>query len=261
MNILPIGLAAGAIALLLSFSKKSSAASKSGSGVSEIKNGVSNGASSAGASAAKATGSGGSSSDAAAIEAARKIIAKAPEILGRGNPDEIEAAASKIAPWEPDVANDWRAFAKLIRESKGQKPEVVNIPKKSTPKSTPSPEPKSIAVPETESVSSQSRAIASKFALMLQSTKSGKEDKSVIKLFQTDNGLNPDGYYGRQTGIMLARKYGIVPPRPPVSWGTSKGGYASVAPDKQLYRQAMIDLAKTDSARADEWTAAAAAVK
>lgn len=252
MNILPIALGLGALALLTGLGTKKAAAK--GTGAGEPGKSVSDGAKGAGGAAAREASKNDNS---AAIEAARKIIANAPEMLGRGDPDEIDAAADKVAPWEPDVARDWHAFAKLIRDSRGrgtEAPVVVNVP--SQPKgSVP------VVVPDSEPVSAASKSLAAKFALMLQTTKAGKEDKSVVKLFQTDNGLKADGFYGRQTAVMLARKYGIVPPRPPVSWGTAAGGYKSVAPDKQLYRQAMLDLAKTDAARADEWTMAASAAR
>jgi murein L,D-transpeptidase YcbB/YkuD len=233
-------------------SKKASAAERDdGDAASD----VSSGASKAGAAASK--------TDPALLEA-QKIIQNAATILGRGDPAEIETAAKKIEKWEPDVAKDWRAFAKLIRDAQAKNeaaPSVTNVVKTAPGKKPTTVKTSETAVVTEPEISASSQALASRFALMLQTTKPGKEDRAVVSMFQSDNGLKADGLYGRNTAVMLARKYRIVPPRPPVSWGTSAGGYKSVAPDKQLYRQAMLDLARTDGARADEWTAAAAAVK
>jgi hypothetical protein len=250
--ILPIGAAIVGLFALMS-PKKAKAADVTDDAADTADEAAESGAGKAGGSASGGAGSTGKKASGAA-EAQRVIAEEAAAALASGDPERIEAYAKKIEAYYPDAARDARAVADAIRAARAKA------------KDAPSPTPKSPEVVPDEGPSKAGKKLAADVALMLQQTKPGKEDKSLLKSFSTANNLRSsngtfDGLYGRRVGVCLATKYGIVPPRPPVSWGTTAGGYKSMAPDKQLYREAMLQMAEQDDARSDEWTAAARAVK
>jgi hypothetical protein len=104
---------------------------------------------------------------------------------------------------------------------------------------------------------------AGKLALALKFAKksTASEPKTLVKDFQTAEHLSPaDGMYGSAVAIILADKYGIVPPQAPFYWG-KKNDYNSIAPDKANYRAVLLKHAAAEPQRADEWNNAAKQVK
>jgi hypothetical protein len=94
---------------------------------------------------------------------------------------------------------------------------------------------------------SERRALATQIARHLSLTPPGRESKALIQTFQAREGIRPSGYYGPQCAIVLARSYGIVPPKP-LYWTKTDTKRA-----KQAYRDALLDLAARDPQRAEEW--------
>lgn len=271
-KILPIGAGLAILAALMFGGSKDAKADTGNSDagdepddkISDKGDAASSGAGKAGKEAASAAKAKGSEADAKA-EAARIIAEEGMAILASGDPEKIEAYAKRIEAWYPEAAKDARALIAFINEARN-KPTGGGATPAPTPKKN-DEEPAAPSEPVAPSGTTQAnKSLASKVALMVRNTKPGKEDKSLLLTFSQANNLRNssggfDGLYGRRVGVCLAKTYGIVPPRPPVSWGTTKGGYASIGPDKQLYRTAMLEMANSDGARSDEWTAAAAAVK
>lgn len=80
----------------------------------------------------------------------------------------------------------------------------------------------------------------------------GSEDTSLVRLFQATEGQKASGFYGPGTAVVLAGRYGIVPPKP-LYWpstGTTRS--------KQNYREQLASFAAMDPQRAEEWIRAAA---
>jgi hypothetical protein len=268
--LLPIGGVVVALLALMGGSKKAHAADADATDDTEDDTATKGGNAAGGAATDGPKKAGGAVSDGAAgaakrakgvAEAERIIREEAAAVLASGDPAKIEEYAKKIEEYFPDAAKDARAVADAIRKARAAA-DGGGV----TPGPTPGPTPKTPDVVPADGASKAGKKLAADVALMLQQTKPGKEDKSLLQSFSTANNLRNskgqfDALYGRRVGICLAQVYGIVPPRPPVSWGTSEGGYKSIAPDKQLYRAAMLKMAQQDSARSDEWTAAATAVK
>ena len=92
-------------------------------------------------------------------------------------------------------------------------------------------------------------ALASRMALMVLGTAPGREDRDLVRLFQSSQGMPTTGLYTPDVAYQLAARYGIVPPKPRV-WGRTKQ-------DKARYRAAMLDFAAKDRQRAEEWRKAA----
>lgn len=97
------------------------------------------------------------------------------------------------------------------------------------------------------------QVLASKVALNLHNTAAGRENRSLLKEFQTQEGLVSDGYYGPKTAIAFI-KYGIVP-ETPRQWPKANAAAAKVA-----YAAVLRAQAASDPTRAEEWNRAAAAV-
>ncbi len=95
------------------------------------------------------------------------------------------------------------------------------------------------------------RALASRLLNHLSMAPPGGEDRTLIALYQQQEGLKPTGFYGPSTALSLARSYGIVPPKP-LHWTESRTGKS-----KSNYRDALRALAETDPQRAEEWRRAA----
>lgn len=95
------------------------------------------------------------------------------------------------------------------------------------------------------------RALASRLLNMLVHAPRGREDRTLVQLFQVQEGLRPTGFYGPGAALRLAQGYGIVPPKP-LHWTESRTGKS-----KQNYRDALRVLAERDPQRAEEWSRAA----
>lgn len=102
------------------------------------------------------------------------------------------------------------------------------------------------------------KPLAQQLALGLKFAKKGtsSEPIAIVRQFQAQEFLPQDGHYGSTVAIVLADKYGIVPPQAPMYWG-KKNDFASIAPDKANYRAAMMKHAQAEPQRRDEWTNAA----
>lgn len=91
------------------------------------------------------------------------------------------------------------------------------------------------------------RALAARLTHMLVTAPRGAEDRTLVALFQTRNGLRPTGFYGPSVALTLAQRFGIVPPTP-LYWTESRTGKA-----KSNYRDALRMLAERDPQRSEEW--------
>lgn len=99
------------------------------------------------------------------------------------------------------------------------------------------------------------RALAARLTHHLATHPRGREDRDLVSVFQAAERLKPSGYYGPSTALVLAERYGIVPPTP--RYWTRSG----TAKAKANYRARLVALAQRDPPRAEEWTQAASAVK
>jgi len=95
---------------------------------------------------------------------------------------------------------------------------------------------------------------AGQLALSLVGRRAGTEDRGRVAKYQAVNQLKADGLYGPSTALSLAG-FGIVPPTP-FYWPRSNPIGA-----KRMYKQALLDRGQGDSARRQEWVAAANAVR
>jgi peptidoglycan hydrolase-like protein with peptidoglycan-binding domain len=95
------------------------------------------------------------------------------------------------------------------------------------------------------------RALASRLLNMLVHAPRGREDRTLVSLFQVQENLRPTGFYGPAVALRLAQGYGIVPPKP-LHWTESR-----TSKSKQNYRDALRVLAERDPQRAEEWNRAA----
>jgi peptidoglycan hydrolase-like protein with peptidoglycan-binding domain len=95
------------------------------------------------------------------------------------------------------------------------------------------------------------RALAARLYNHLSMAPAGGEDRTLVALYQAQEGLKPTGYYGPSTALSLAHSYGIVPPKP-LHWTESRTGRS-----KSNYRGALLALAARDPQRSEEWTRAA----
>jgi peptidoglycan hydrolase-like protein with peptidoglycan-binding domain len=91
------------------------------------------------------------------------------------------------------------------------------------------------------------RALAARVYNMLELAPKGGEDRTLVALYQSQEGLKPTGYYGPATALSLARSYGIVPPRP-LYWTESR-----TRASKGNYRDAMRLFGEKDPQRVEEW--------
>jgi peptidoglycan hydrolase-like protein with peptidoglycan-binding domain len=91
------------------------------------------------------------------------------------------------------------------------------------------------------------RALAARVYNMLAMAPRGGEDRYLVALYQTQEGLKPTGYYGPSVALSLAQSYGIVPPKP-LYWTESR-----TSKSKANYRDAMRMLAERDPQRVEEW--------
>jgi len=96
------------------------------------------------------------------------------------------------------------------------------------------------------------RALAARLTHMLLGAQRGGEDRTLVAIYQHQEGLKPTGYYGPATAISLARTYGIVPPKP-IHWTESRTGKS-----KANYRDALRMFGERDPQRVEEWIRAGA---
>lgn len=159
--------------------------------------------------------------------AAMRTLAR--ELRGRGFNDD----AAKL-----------EAAAQLL-EGKGQGGGSSSSSSSSSPPST---SPGTPAAPGPVSDAKQLLAAA-----VANSITTGKPDVQKLRLFQTQEGLTPDGVYGPKTATALI-KYGIVPPTP-TAWPK-----ANAAAAKSAYVGLLKLQADKDPLRREEWLQAAGAV-
>lgn len=113
--------------------------------------------------------------------------------------------------------------------------------------------------PSTTSAADPNRARAAALLLALKTAKKGtaSEPKALVKEFQLVERLpRQDGSYGSETGLALADRYNMVPPKP-LYWGKKGGDYSTLTADKNQYSAHLLNLAAKDPQRADEWRSAA----
>lgn len=110
-----------------------------------------------------------------------------------------------------------------------------------------------IIPPMTPAAPDPERALAARVTHMLVTSPRGAEDRTLVALFQSRNGLKPTGYYGPSVALALAQRFGIVPPAP-LYWTESRTGKS-----KSNYRDALRMLAERDPQRSEEWLRAGGA--
>lgn len=100
--------------------------------------------------------------------------------------------------------------------------------------------------------SSPKKLLAQRLTDYLRTTSSGREDRSLVKSFQTQENLKVDGLYGPQSALAVA-SYDIIPVKP-FYWPRVNAEAA-----KQAYAKAMLEHAQKepDPARAQLWQLAA----
>lgn len=91
------------------------------------------------------------------------------------------------------------------------------------------------------------RALAARLVHMLLSAPRGAEDRTLVARFQSENGLRATGYYGPSVAIVLAQRFGIIPPKP-FYWTESRTGKS-----KSNYRDALRLIGERDPQRVEEW--------
>ncbi len=91
------------------------------------------------------------------------------------------------------------------------------------------------------------RALASRLLNHLSMAPAGGEDRTLVMLYQQQEGLKPTGFYGPSVALSLARSYGLVPPKP-LYWTESRTGKS-----KSNYRDMLRAIAAGDPQRAEEW--------
>lgn len=96
------------------------------------------------------------------------------------------------------------------------------------------------------------RALAARLTHMLLSAPRGGEDRTLVALYQSQQGLKPTGYYGPAVALSLAQSWGIVPPKP-LYWTESR-----TRQSKANYRDALRMYGERDPQRVEEWQRAGA---
>jgi peptidoglycan hydrolase-like protein with peptidoglycan-binding domain len=189
-------------------------------------------------------GSGGGGSPAPSSK--RKTVGDFQERLGKAIDAHDSAELRNIASeMEANGLNDAAAGVRVTATAFDA--EDAGIPVVVPPVVSPSGQPLPSGTPATPN---QTRAAtAQAMAADLRNTSRYKENQALVKAFQKQEALNPDGKYGPLTALALAR-FAIVPPRPRY-WAAK-----TVQVDKKSYTAKMLAYAKDDPARAAEWTAA-----
>jgi hypothetical protein len=123
-------------------------------------------------------------------------------------------------------------------------PPLVVVPPVVSPSSVPLPAGVSVSSDEARRLQ-----VAQAMAVDLRNTSRYKENQSLVRRFQEQEGLVVDGKYGPKSALALA-SLGIIPPRP--RYWTRK----TVQADKKAYAAEMLSRAATDLPRQADWTAA-----
>jgi peptidoglycan hydrolase-like protein with peptidoglycan-binding domain len=123
---------------------------------------------------------------------------------------------------------------------------------KSTPPKKPDSPLPGIIPPMLPTSPDPERALAARLTHMLVTATPGREDRTLVAMFQQRHGLKPTGFYGPAVALALAHRYGIVPPKP-LYWTESRTGKS-----KGNYRDALRMLAERDPQRSEEWIRAGA---
>lgn len=100
-------------------------------------------------------------------------------------------------------------------------------------------------LPKVPPINQELKVAGYNMVLNLRSSKKYKEDKTLVKRFQSLAGLKVDGLYGPATALALAA-YDVVPPKP-LYWAK-----ATADTDKYNYSKLISDIGATKSNRA-EW--------
>lgn len=101
-------------------------------------------------------------------------------------------------------------------------------------------------------------AVATAMNLNLASSAKGKENKNLVKQFQTqEQGAAGavDGLYGPKVAMILGSQYGIIPAMP-LYWSSK----SPIADQKADYAEFLTMMADTDPVRFQEWNQAAVRV-
>jgi peptidoglycan hydrolase-like protein with peptidoglycan-binding domain len=101
--------------------------------------------------------------------------------------------------------------------------------------------------PMTPTAPNPRRALASRLLNHLSMAPAGGEDRTLVMLYQQQEGLKPTGFYGPSVALSLARSYGLVPPKP-LYWTESR-----TSKSKSNYRDTLRAIAAGDPQRAEEW--------
>jgi hypothetical protein len=191
------------------------------------------------------------------MEEATAIVSTA---IATGDPTAIRAAADKIRPYYPLQAETLDATAAQIEAAR-----AANQPQPSQPSPTPAkPNTPHDEGPEQpwqkrDTTNASTKDFVGGLVLKLRSAKKGtaSEPRADVQKFQTAERLaRTDGSYGSETGIAIADRYGLVPPKP-LYWGKKGGDYQTLVNDKKAWSAHMLNLAQQDPQRADEWRSAA----
>lgn len=152
------------------------------------------------------------------------------------------------------TANEIEAENQMARTSAELMPTapVASVAPPPVVTSTGAIQPAQVVSPGTPASAKQ--VLAAKVSLNLHNTAAGRENKTLVKEFQTQEGLVADGIYGPKSAIAFI-KYGIVP-ETPRSWPK-----ADAATAKAAYAAVLRTQAASDPTRAEEWLRAANAVQ
>ena len=170
------------------------------------------------------------------------IMNEAAKLRSEGHTDAanaLQAAAAEMATRGP--GGPAMQAAQNYGRSPGQ------------PTGTPAPIPSTIPVVTVPVTTTQPtdpgfgerKARAERFGLYISTAAKLNADPQV-KAFQLQEGLTVDGLYGPKTAVALA-SYGVIP-RKPLYWSRNNWGE-----QKTAYQATMLDYARKDPARAQQW--------
>lgn len=195
------------------------------------------------------------------------LVADVEAARALGDPLQLRALAARLtAAGFTGAASDLLNLAQEIERATSPAAQTYTSPgqptrAKTVPQTVPGKAPVAIPIvlpPAPRVVGAQAPDVrqlqAGQLALSLVGRRAGTEDRAKVKNFQGVNGLKPDGLYGPATALKLA-ELGIVPPTP-FYWPRANPMGA-----KRAYKAALQAKAQSDSARRQEWTAAANAVR
>jgi hypothetical protein len=196
--------------------------------------------------------------------------------LQSGNPATMLRVAAAIEATYPQAAAELKQAAANIQAVIAQQAAATTGPGPTSPGAAPAAVPTTTNVPTpaasagmpsasmptpqpSTSTADPNRARAGALLLALKTAKKGtaSEPKALVKEFQLVERLpRQDGSYGSETGLALADRYNMIPPKP-LYWGKKGGDYSTLTADKNQYSAHLLNLAAKDPQRADEWRSAA----